>query len=241
LSIAAASDLRYALDDVAAAYDRAGGAAVAVSYGSSGNFFAQIVNGAPFDLFLSADIAYARELDERGLVAADGVFGYARGRLAVWTRKSSSLDVGRGLEALADPAVGRIAIANPAHAPYGRAAEAALRSAGVLDRVRPKIVLGENISQALQFAQSGAADAGLVALSLVLAPPVAGEGKHWLVPGSLHAPILQGGAVLKSPRSDQAARFRDFLLGAEAQAVLRRYGFEAADAAPVHGHEGASR
>lgn len=233
LSIAAASDLRYALDELTGAFERSHAEVrTAVIYGSSGNFYAQILNGAPFDLFLSADIAYARQLEERGLTRPDSVFRYAQGRIAIWVPTSSMLDIeGRGLAALTDGSISRVAIANPEHAPYGRAAEAALRAAGIVDQVRSKLVLGENISQTLQFVQSGSADVGIVALSLALAPPVAPAGRYWLIPADLHPPIDQGGAIVRSTRSPEAAEaFRAFLLGADARVILERYGFVVPDA-----------
>ncbi len=228
LSIAAASDLRYALDEVVEAFRRDHpDTGVSVTYGSSGGFFAQIVNGAPFDLYLAADVDYARQLADRGLADADSLFTYAEGRLVVWVPSASRLDVERlGLEMLVDPAVARIAIANPSHAPYGRAAEDALRSTGLYDDVKAKLVLGENVSQALQFVQSGAADAGLVALSLALAPPVAASGRYFLLPPDVHTPIEQGGVVLTgAARPDAAQAFRAFMLGEAARAVFARYGF----------------
>jgi molybdate transport system substrate-binding protein len=228
VSIAAASDLRYSLDEILAAFSRAHpGTRTQVSYGSSGNLYAQIANGAPFDLFLSADIAYARQLEARGLVRSGSLFKYAEGRLAVWAPETSRLDVrGRGLAAVADPAVTRVAVANPEHAPYGRAAVAALRSAGLYDQVEPRLVLGENVSQALQFVQSGSADIGIVALSLALSPPVAGSGQYWPVPRDMHPPIEQGGVIVPAAPGGGVESLRAFLLGAESRAILSRYGFE---------------
>jgi molybdate transport system substrate-binding protein len=228
LSVAAASDLRFALEEVVAVFERhSPGADVEVTYGSSGNFYAQLLNGAPFDIFLSADVAYPRQLSERGLTLPGSEFSYADGRIVVWVPSGSRVPVETvGLDALVDPAVAHVAIANPQHAPYGRAAEAAMRGARVYDRVKPRLVLGENISQTLQFVQSGAADAGIVALSLALAPPVAGTGRYWLVPEGMHPRIEQGGAILKStPRADAARALRAMMLGDEGRAVLKRYGF----------------
>ena len=177
-----------------------------ISYGSSGVFYSQILNGAPYDIYLSGDIDYPRRLGEDGLLLDDNVFTYAVGRLALWARADAHLDVaGRGLEALTDPAVGRIAIANPRHAPYGRAAEGALRSLGLYDAVSERLVLGENVSQALQFVQSRAADIGFVALALALAPDVQKEGDYWQLPLDANAPLVQGGAVLKSARNPDGA------------------------------------
>jgi molybdate transport system substrate-binding protein len=230
LTLAAASDLRYALEEVVASFRRAHpGVDVSVSYGSSGNFYSQLLNGAPFDLFLSADIAYPRQLADRGLVVSGSLFGYARGRLVVWVPATSGLDVETlGLKALEVDSIRHVAIANPEHAPYGRAAESAMRSAGVLERVGPKLVLGENISQTLQFVQSGSADVGIVALSLALAPPVVGAGRYWIVPSEAHPPIEQGGAIMRTTTNPAGAEaFRRFLTGGEALAILQRFGFEA--------------
>ncbi len=226
--IAAAADLNFALEEVAAAFRRERPAlGVSVTYGSSGNFFAQIENGAPFDLFLSADTAYPRTLEEAGFVSGK-VFFYATGRLALCVPASSRLPIQKeGLKALGAPALRTIAIANPRHAPYGRAAEEAMRGAGVLDTLRERLVLGENVSQAAQFVQSGAADAGLVALSLALSPAMARACRCVPVPAELHSPLLQGGAILKGARDPAGAReFRDLLIGPEGRAILSRHGFE---------------
>jgi molybdate transport system substrate-binding protein len=228
LAIAAASDLRFALPEVMRAFaaDRSG-EAVEATYGSSGNFVAQLSNGAPFDLFLSADAAYLVALAERGIVERDSIFRYAQGRIVLWVPAASSLEVERdGLHALLDPSVARIAIANPAHAPNGRAAEAALVSAGLEERIRPKLVFGENIAQTLQFVQSGAAQAGIVALSLARAPEVVSTGRYWTIPADLHPPIDQGGGIVAaSPRGEMARTFAAFMLSPRGQAVLEQYGF----------------
>jgi molybdate transport system substrate-binding protein len=226
--IAAASDIRYALDDMAGRLRQAvPGLEVEVVYGSSGTLFAQLTNGAPFDLFLSADVEYPTQLSARGLTLAGTEFRYADGRLAVWAPASSPIDVeNRGMDALVDPAVAHVAIANPAHAPYGRAAEAAMRQARVYDRVKSKIVFGENVSQALQFVQSGAAEIGVVALSLALAPALRTSGKYWTVPPELHPPLEQGGVIMKAAADPEAARaVRTFMLGAEGRTILGAYGF----------------
>jgi len=228
VTVAAASDLRFALDEIVEAYeaDRPD-VDVVVTYGSSGNFAGQIENGAPFDVFLSADIDYARRLETAGLAPEGATRPYAIGRLAVWVRAASPLDVeALGLEALLDPSVRRIAIANPEHAPYGRAAVAALRHAGIHDRVTGRLVLGENVSQAAQFVESGAAEIGIIALSLALAPTLAGRGRHHLVPEDAHPRIEQGALVLdRAVDPAAAAGFLDHVLGPAAGAVLERYGF----------------
>jgi molybdate transport system substrate-binding protein len=224
--IAAASDIRYALDDMAVRLGQAV-PGLEVVYGSSGTLFAQLTNGAPFDLFLSADVEYPRQLTARGLTLAGTEFRYADGRLALWAPASSAIDVeNKGMDALVDPGVAHVAIANPAHAPYGRAAEAAMRQAGIYDRVKSKIVLGENVSQALQFVQSGAAEVGVVALSLALAPALQTSGKYWTVPRELHPPLEQGGVIMKAAEDPEAARaVRTFMLGAEGRKILGAYGF----------------
>ena len=198
----------------------------AVTYGSSGSFYAQIENGAPFDLFLSADAEYPRRLAANGL--ADGEpFLYAVGRIALWVPASSTLDLrALGLRALLDPSVAKVAIANPRHAPYGRAAEAAMRSLGVYDGVKEKLVLGENVAQAAQFVQSGAADAGVIALSLALAPPMRSSGRYVEIPLESYPRMDQGGIVLKGTREPAAARaLRDALLGSRGREILKDYGF----------------
>ncbi len=225
LAVAAASDLQFAFDDLARAFRaRRPDVTLRPSFGSSGNFFAQIHNGAPFDVFLSADVEYARRLHAAGGVDGD-VFVYGVGRLALWTSADSPLDVTRGLASLRDPAAGRIALANPRHAPYGRAAVAALRAAGLFEALEARLVYAENVAQAASFVQSGAADVGLIAWSLALGPALS-AGRRSEVPQALHAPLLQGGVLVKGARAPQAARaLRDFLLGAEGRALLARWGF----------------
>lgn len=225
--IAAAADLKFALDAVfAATAASTRGIRPAVTYGSSGSFYAQIENGAPFDLFLSADAQYPRRLAAKGL--ADGEpFVYAVGRIALWVPASSKLDLGTlGLRALLDPSVRKVAIANPRHAPYGRAAEAAMTSLGLFDGVRGKLVLGENVAQTAQFVQSGAADAGIVALSLALAPQMRSAGRYVEIPLESYPRMEQGGMVLRGAREPAAARaLRDVLLGSRGRKVLKEYGF----------------
>jgi molybdate transport system substrate-binding protein len=225
--VAAASDLNAALSDVIARFGGAHDVDVSVSYGSSGNFYAQLLNQAPFDLFLSADVAYPNQLAARGLTLPQSEFTYAIGRIAVWAPASSPLDLEHdGLQALTQSSVVHVAIANPEHAPYGRAAVAAMQAAGVYDRVRPKLVIGENIAQTMQFVQSGAADVGIVALSLALAPNVKGKGRVFEIPTSTYPRLEQGGTILKSAADVDAARaLRGFLLSADGQAILKQYGF----------------
>jgi molybdate transport system substrate-binding protein len=228
IRIAAAADLRFALDELVGVFQQAHpGLTVSVSYGSSGNFYSQLLNGAPFDVFLSADLAYPRQLADRNLIVPHSEFTYGVGHLVIWVPAASAVDVERlGLQALADRSIAHVAIANPAYAPYGRAAQAALQSAGVYEAVKEKLVLGESVSQALQFVQSGAADAGIVALSLALSPPVAAQGRYAAVPLDLYPRMEQGGIVLLAAVDPAAAMaFRAFMLSAPASAVLQRFGF----------------
>jgi len=223
--VAAAADLNAALGELIGRFSASHAIDVSATYGSSGTFFAQLMNGAPFDVFLSADVEYPRRLAERGLVL-DGEFPYAVGRIVLWVPSTSTLDVKGGLGALSDPAVTRIAVANPEHAPYGRAAVAALKSAGVYEAVKTRLVFGENVGQALQFAQSGAADVGLLALSLVLAPALKDRGRWFEIPPDSYPKIEQAGAILRSAADASAARaFRAYLLGPEGRSILQQYGF----------------
>ena len=227
LRIAAAADLQYALTDLAAQYEKQTGVKLAVTYGSSGNFFAQIQNGAPFDLFLSADTDYPTKLVDAGLAVPDSLQTYAGGRLVLWYPKDSPINPVDGLlTTLLDPRVEKIAIANPEHAPYGRAAVAAMRNYGVYDQLKPKLVFGENISQAAQFVQSGSAQAGLIALSLVLSPAM--KGGRWVEIAMPDRPkwLSQAAVILKSSSNKPAAAsFLSFLKTAEAQNILKAYGF----------------
>jgi len=229
--VAAASDLRFALEEVAdLVASEHPDVEIAVTYGSSGQFAQQIGNGAPFDLFLSADLAYPEQLVEEGLAEAGDVFSYGVGRLVLWAGEESPVDPSDGLAALAEPAVRTAAIANPEHAPYGRAAVEALREAGVWEAVEPKLVLGENVAQAADFVRSGNADVGVVALSLALAPASGADGRWVEVPIELFSPLEQGGVVLAGARDPAAARaVRDVLLAEEGRAVLASYGFSPAD------------
>jgi molybdate transport system substrate-binding protein len=226
LRVAAASDLQAVLPIVADRFEKDTGNKVTLTFGSSGNFFTQIQNGAPFDVFLSADIDYPRRLEQAGLGERGTLYQYATGRLVVWTRNDSGIDVNRGIAVLADPRVRKVAIANPAHAPYGRAAVAAIRHEGLYDRVQAKLVMGENISQAAQFAQSGNADVGLLALSLALAPALKSVGHYAAVPDSLHPPIEQAGIVVATSGNNELARkFLDSLKRPEIVKILESYGF----------------
>ena len=236
ISIAAASDLQFALQDLAAQFEKQTGNVdgfavtqikVRVTYGSSGNFFSQIQNGAPFDLFFSADSDYPRKLEAAGLAEPGTLYHYAIGRLVLWVPADSQVDVARrGWDALLDPAIRKIAIANPQHAPYGRAAVAALQHAGLYEKVATKLVYGENISQAAQFVQSGNAQAGILAFSLAASPLLREAGKYWEVPANAHPPIAQAAIVLKSSPNKEAARaFLAFVKSPAGRALLEKHGF----------------
>ena len=230
--VAAAADLKFAFDDLIAAFrTERPDIAVRVTFGASGEFFAQLSNGAPFDMFLSADVAYPRKLVEQGHGVSGSEFIYAIGHLVVWAPKSSMLEMDkRGLAALADPSVRTIAIANPRHAPYGRAAEAALKHAGIYEQIKDRLVFGENVAQAAQFAESGAADVGLIAMSLALSPKMLDNGRHWKVPADAYPRLEQGGLILKGTKHMAASQaLRDYLMSEERRAVLDKFGFARPD------------
>jgi molybdate transport system substrate-binding protein len=232
LTVAAASDIQPVLPAIAAQFERETGQKVTLTFGSSGNFFAQIQNGAPFDVFMSADIDYPKQLERAGLTEPGSLYRYALGRIVVWTRNDSGVDIRSGLASLADPKVKRVAIANPEHAPYGRAAVAALRRESLYDRVQPKLVLGENISQAVQFAQTGNAEAGVIALSLALSAPLTESGTYVLVPESFHPPIEQAAIVVAaSKQKPLARRFVELLKTPESVRLFSEYGFVVPSAA----------
>jgi len=233
LTIAAASDLQAVFPEIAGRFERQSGTKTTVSFGSSGNFFAQIQNGAPFDLFFSADVNYPRQLIAAGHADQDSLYEYASGRLVVWTRKDSGIDISRGLLSLLDARVRRIAIANPQLAPYGRAAQAALKQAGVFDAVQSKLVRGENISQTAQLADSGNAQVGLIALSLALGPVLQASGRYVEIPETAHPPLEQAAVIVSGARNKTAAKaFVAFLQRPETNQLLQRFGFTPA-ASPV--------
>jgi len=228
ITIGAAADLKFALDQVIADFHKQhSNVTIRVSYGSSGNLFTQISNGAPFDLFLSADIDYPRKLIEEKRATEDSLFSYAVGRVVIWVPKESPIDVEKlGIEALLAPSVRKIAIANPEHAPYGRAAVAAMKKLGVYDKISDKLVLGENIAQAAQFVESGAADIGLIELSLAVSPKMSAEGRHWEVPQDAYPRLEQAGVILSaSKQPDLANQFRAMLVSSQGRETLRRHGF----------------
>ncbi|MGC2233735.1 MAG: molybdate ABC transporter substrate-binding protein, partial [Candidatus Acidiferrum sp.] len=206
ITVAAAADLKFAMSEVAGQYEKQTGNKVNVTYGSSGNFFSQLQNGAPFDLFFSADIDYARKLETAGLAEPGTLYRYAIGQIVIWAPADSKVDVtALGWKALLSASVQKIAIANPEHAPYGRAAVAAMQKAGIYDRVKAKLVYGNNISQAAQFVQSGNAQVGIVALSLAVSSAMQ-DGRRWDIPADMHPPIEQAVIVLKNAKNKAAAR-----------------------------------
>ena len=226
--IAAAADLRYAIDDLVLEFrEQHPEAKIVVSYGSSGQFATQIEHGAPFDVFCSADLAYPRGLIAKGLALPDSEFLYAVGRIVIWVPSYSSIPVGRlGMESLRAPSVRYVAIANPDHAPYGKAAVSAMQSLGVYESVKEKLTYGENVAETLQYIQTGTADIGIVALSLALTPPIVKTGRYWEIPISSYPKMEQGGVILKSTQHLGLAQdFRSFMLSAQAREVLKRYGF----------------
>ncbi len=226
--IAAAADLRFALEEIITEFNQAEpDTKVETTYGSSGNLSTQLANGAPFDVFLSADRSYAHRLVEQQLAAADSEFVYGIGQIVVWVPNSSPLDLDKiGIGAVAEATVRKVAIANPEHAPYGRAAEAAFRALGVYDAVRDRLVLGENVAQAAQFVESGAADVGVIALSLAMAPTMRDKGRYWRVPLDAYPRLEQAGIVLTAAGDpDAARRFRSFVISPRGRELLARYGF----------------
>src|SRR5438132_9293585 len=227
ITAAAAADLNAALSEIAANYQKSGGGIVRLSFGSSGNLFNQIQNGAPFDIFFSADVDYPKKLIEAGLAEKSSLYRYAVGQLVLWVPASSPLDAEHGgMSILLDPSVKKISLANPEHAPYGRAAVAALRHFRLYERVSDRFVFGENVSQAAQFVESGNAQAGFVALSHAMAPGMRDKGRYWIIPSDAY-PALQQSAVILSHLSKkaEAAAFLQYLQKAEATGVLRHYGF----------------
>ena len=229
IKVAAAADLSYALQDLAARFEQKTGNHVALSFGSSGNLYSQIRAGAPFDMFFSADMDYPKKLAEDGVLDDASVRPYAQGHLVLWVPKSLGLDPQKlRMDLLAKAEVKKIAIANPEHAPYGRAAMQVLEHSGLKAILAPKLVYGENVSQAAQFVRSGNAQAGLIALSLAMSPAMKESGLWWDVPKDAYAPLRQGlGIVSNSKHKATARAFVDFVTSPEGQGTLKKYGFEA--------------
>jgi molybdate transport system substrate-binding protein len=227
INVAAAADLSSALQEVADNYEKRTGVTVKLSFGASGSLTQQIQNGAPFDVFFSADMDYPRQLSAGGQAQGATLYRYAVGRLVLWVPIDSPLDVEhKGMDVLLDPSVKKISIGNPQHAPYGRATVATLKHYGLYEKVSDRLVLGENISQAAQFVESGNAQVGFVALAHAIAPAMQGKGKYWVVPTDAYPPLDQGVVLIShSPRQQDAAAFLEYVKSAEGATVLKRYGF----------------
>lgn len=224
--VAAAADLKFAMEELSAGFESKTRTKVDITSGSSGNFFSQIQSGAPFDLFFSADMEYVITLDAAGLAEPGTLYKYASGRIVIWAPSNMEVDVAKqGWRALLDPRVQKIAIANPELAPYGRAAVSALQKAGIYEQVKNKLVYGENISQAAQFVQSGNAQAGILAHSLALSPGMKG-GKVWEISAEMHLPIEQGAIVLRNSKNKTVAlAFLKFVKSAQGKTILEKHGF----------------
>lgn len=226
LLVAAASDLSHSMDALAAAFAKeVPGARLKVSLGSSGNFFAQIKHGAPFDVFMAADMHYPAQLAREGAAEAATLTPYAIGRVAIWSL-DKNIDLSQGMRVFTNPAVTRVAIANPELAPYGSAARAALQQHGYWDAVKNKLVIGENVAQTAQFVQTGNAQLGIVSYATVRAPQLQGLGSHYLIPDTGVPPILQGAIVTRHGRANAlSARFLKFLSSPAARQILIKAGF----------------
>src|SRR5271157_4347339 len=231
VTVAAAADLNYALKDLAARFEQKTGNKVTLSFGSSGNLFSQIQSGAPFDLFFSADEQYPQKLVAAGLMDPASLRNYAVGHLVLWAPNATGLDPQTlKMDLLLQPSVKRIAIANPQHAPYGRAAMAAIEHFGLKEKVASKLVFGESVSQAAQFVQSGNAQAGLFALSLAKSPSMQSAGKFWELPSEAYPELRQAVVIVSASKQKKAATaFLDFVLSPEGVAVFRQFGLTPPD------------
>lgn len=224
INIAAAADLKFAMDEIVAKFREANAKDdVDVIYGSSGKFYTQIQQGAPYDLYFSADIAFPRELAKSGFSFSE-VIPYAFGRIVLW---SATMDANKmSLDSLTSSKISHIAIANPKHAPYGKRAEEALRASRLWERVEPKLVYGENIAHTAQFVQTGNAQVGIIALSLALNPALANKGGYWLIPDTLHAPLEQAFIITKRAQgNDLAKKFADYMRSSATRTIMTKYGF----------------
>src|SRR5229473_1323627 len=226
ITVAAAADLQSAMQDVAGRFERETGKKVKVIFGSSGNFFQQIQNGAPLDMLFSANLDYPKKLEAAGLIENGSYYQYAKGKIVVWVPNDSKINLNSGLRAVIDPNVKKIAIANPLHAPYGQAAVSAMQKEGIYDKAKDKFVLGENISQTASFVLSGSADIGVVALSLALSPNMKDKGRYTEIPSGEYQPIEQACVVLKSSRQKETAKaFLNFIKTPAVTELFRTYGF----------------
>lgn len=224
ITIAAAADLKFAMDEIITSFKKSSpGHELEVIYGSSGKFHTQVQQGAPYDLFFSADIKYPQELAKKGMAASE-VKPYAVGRIVIW---SNSMDASKiTLASLTDPKISRIAIANPRHAPYGKRAEEALKASGLWDTLQPKFVYGENIAHTAQFVQTGNAQVGIIALALALNPTLARQGGYFLIPDNLHQPLEQGYIITKRAADKPLARqFGEYMGSKPARSIMTKHGF----------------
>lgn len=224
ITIAAAADLKFAMDELVTGFKKSQpGNDVDVVYGSSGKFHTQIQQGAPYDIYFSADIAYPRELQKKGFAAYE-VLPYAFGRIVLWSNSMAAAKM--TLADLTDPKIARIAIANPKHAPYGKRAEEALKAAGIWEKVQPKLVFGENIAHTAQFVQTGNAQVGIIALALAMNPELSKQGGYYLIPESLHNPLEQGYVITRrGGNKPLAKKFAEYMSSKPARAVMAKYGF----------------
>lgn len=233
LTVAAAANLQPAVSEIAARFEKQSGTHVALVFGSSGNLTTQIEHGAPYDVFLSADMSYPERLARGGLGVRESLHRYAVGKLVLWVKKDSNIDLERlGERSLLESGVRKIAIANPAHAPYGVAAVAFLKNAKLHDQVEGKLVMGEDVAQAAQFVISGNAQVGIIPLSLALAPKMVEAGKHYVL--TRNAPAVEQGAIVLSKAADKSAagKFLDFMKSPDVIAILKRYGYDVPEARP---------
>lgn len=225
--IAAAANLNPAMNDICKEFEKAYSTIdVEISYGSSGNFFAQIKHGAPFDIFFSADTTYPTRLEEEGLAVKGESKIYAYGSIVLWIPRNSSLNPRKGLNIVGEPKVKKVAIANQKLAPYGMAAEESLRYYGLWDKVQDKLVFGENISQTAQFVQSGAADVGIIALSQAISPKMENDGDYWIIPAESYNKLGQAYAILQRGNDKPGVRkFLEFVQGKKGEKVFSKYGY----------------
>jgi molybdate transport system substrate-binding protein len=230
ITVAAASDLQFVMDGLAKQFHKETGKTVRPIYGSSGNFFQQLQNGAPFDMFFSANLDYPKQLEVAGITEPGTSYPYARGRIVIWVPTTSKLDLASGLQALLNPSIEKIAIANPQHAPYGQAAVAAMKKENLYEKIKDKFVFGENISQTASFVISGSADVGIIALSLALAPNMRDKGRYAEIPIDDYPPLEQACVIMKSSlRKDVARAFLNFVKTPAAVNLFRNSGFTVPD------------
>lgn len=224
ITVAAAADLKFAMDEIVTSFNKSHPKdQVEVIYGSSGKFFTQVQQGAPYDMYFSADINYPRQLAKKGLAASE-VIPYAFGRIVLWSNSRDAAKI--TLENLTDAKISKIAIANPKHAPYGKRAEEALKALKLWEKVQPKLVFGENIAHTAQFVETGNAQVGIIALALALNPTLSKKGGYYLIPDNLHQPLEQGYIITKRGAGKPLAQlFADYMTSKETRRIMTKYGF----------------